>query len=350
MSKVDIVAAVLVIGVAAYTVLGGADFGAGFWDLTAGGAKRGARIRGLVKRSMSPVWEANHVWLIFVLVVFWTGFPNAFGPLMSTLYVPLFIAMVGIIFRGAAFALRGEAATMFEARGLGATFALSSVVVPFCFGATVGALASGAVQVPADASDPFGGWTEPLPLYVGVLAVGLGAYTSAVFLAADAVRAQLPDLVASFRRRALAAATVTGALAIGGIFVVNAEAPDLYDGLTSGAALAAVIGSALAGAVTVALVATSRFGPARLSSALAVGAVIVGLALAMSPDLLPGQMTLSQAAAPDAAMTALLIVFVVAVLVLGPALAALYRLTLSGTLDTEFHPIGAADPEPRRER
>ena len=154
MSKADIVAAVLVIGVAAYTVLGGADFGGGFWDLTAGGAERGARVRGLVKRSMSPVWEANHVWLIFVLVVFWTGFPNAFGPLMSTLYVPLFIAMVGIIFRGAAFALRGEAATMFEARGLGATFALSSVIVPFCFGATVGALASGAVAVPADAERP----------------------------------------------------------------------------------------------------------------------------------------------------------------------------------------------------
>ena len=112
----------------AYAVLGGADFGAGFWDLTAGGAQRGARVRGLVKRSMGPVWEANHVWLIFVLVIFWTGFPEAFGPVMSTLYVPLFLAAVGIIFRGAAFALRGEAATIGEARRARArTFALSSV-------------------------------------------------------------------------------------------------------------------------------------------------------------------------------------------------------------------------------
>ena len=137
---VDLVTAVLVIGVTAYAVLGGADFGAGFWDLTAGGAQRGARVRGLVKRSMGPVWEANHVWLIFVLVIFWTGFPEAFGAVMSTLYVPLFAAAVGIILRGVAFAVRGEAATIREARGFGATFALSSVLVPFFFGATIGAV------------------------------------------------------------------------------------------------------------------------------------------------------------------------------------------------------------------
>ena len=142
--------AVLVLGLVMYSVLGGADFGAGFWDLTAGGAERGARVRGMLKRSMSPVWEANHVWLIFVLVVFWTGFPKAFGPVMETLYVPLFLAALGIIFRGSAFALRGEAATISEARALGATFALSSVLVPFCLGATIGAIASGQVGVPAD--------------------------------------------------------------------------------------------------------------------------------------------------------------------------------------------------------
>src|SRR5215210_3359955 len=99
----DLALVVLIVSLSAYAVLGGADFGAGFWDLTAGGARRGARLRGMVKRSMGPVWEANHVWLIFVLVVFWTGFPDAFGPVMETLYVPIFLAGVGIIFRGAAF-------------------------------------------------------------------------------------------------------------------------------------------------------------------------------------------------------------------------------------------------------
>lgn len=145
-------AAVLVTGMTAYAVLGGADFGSGFWDLTAGGDQRGARVRGLVKRSMSPVWEANHVWLIFVLVIFWTAFPEAFGAVMSTLYVPLFIAVIGIVFRGAAFAVRGQAATIAEARFLGAIFAFSSVLVPFCFGATVGAIASGQVPAPPAAA------------------------------------------------------------------------------------------------------------------------------------------------------------------------------------------------------
>ena len=350
MSKVDLVAAVLVVGLSAYAVLGGADFGAGFWDLTAGGAKRGARVRGMVKRSMSPVWEANHVWLVFVLVVLWTGFPQAFGPIMSTLYVPLFIAMVGIIFRGAAFALRGEAATVGEARALGGTFALSSVIVPFCFGAVVGAIASGAVSVPADAGDPFSAWTDTTALYTGVLAVACGAYLSAVFLAADSVRAGLPDLVAAFRRRALGAAAVTGLLTAGGIFVLHENEPALYDGLTSGGGLLFLAGSVIAGAITLGLLWTSRFGPARLTSAIAVGSVIAGLAVAMRPDFLPGQLTLSEAAATDATLGALLIAFVVAALVLIPALSLLYRLTLKGTLDTEFHPIGAADPDPGEPR
>ncbi len=346
MSVVDAVAAVLVIGIAAYTVLGGADFGAGFWDLTAGGAERGARVRGLIKRSMGPVWEANHVWLIFVLVIFWTGFPEAFGAVMSTLYVPLFIAMVGVIFRGAAFALRGEAATIAEARALGGVFALSSVLVPFCFGATVGAIATGEVAVPADSGAPFEGWTALAPLYIGVLAVACGAYVSAVFLAADAVRGGLSDLVEAFRRRAIGAAAVTGALVIGGIFVLRGEAPALYDGLTSGAGLAVVIASVLAGIATLALVARSRFAPARLTSALAVGAVIAGLAVAQRPDFLPGELTLREAAAPDATMTALLVAFAIAAAILTPALSLLYRLTLRGTLDTEFHPIGAAERPP----
>ena len=149
----DLALATVILGLTAYAVLGGADFGAGFWDLTAGGAERGARLRGLVKRSMGPVWEANHVWLIFVLVILWTCFPLAFAAIMETLYVPLFLASLGIILRGAAFALRGEAATIGEARMLGATFALSSVLVPFFLGAAVGAVAAGDVPAgsPGDA-------------------------------------------------------------------------------------------------------------------------------------------------------------------------------------------------------
>src|SRR5215207_10690242 len=115
----EVCAGFIVLGMTAYAVLGSADFGAGFWDLTAGGAERGGRLRGMIQRSMSPVWEANHVWLIFVLVMVWTAFPVAFGSLMSTLSIPLFLAALGVIFRGMAFALRGQAATINEARVLG---------------------------------------------------------------------------------------------------------------------------------------------------------------------------------------------------------------------------------------
>jgi cytochrome bd ubiquinol oxidase subunit II len=344
----DIAAGVLVAGLCAYAVLGGADFGAGFWDLSAGGAQRGARVRGLVKRSMGPVWEANHVWPIFVLVIFWTAFPSGFGAVMTTLYVPLFGAAVGIIFRGAAFAVRGEAATIGEARVLGATFALSSVVVPFFFGAAVGAVATGQVPGPPGNGDPIDSWTNTASLYIGALAVATGAYLAAVFLAADAVRSDLPDLLRAFRIRALGAAAVTGAMAIGGIFVIRDDAPDLYDGLTSGVGLAVVIGSAITGLVTLALVWLSRFDLARFTSALAVGAIIVGLAVAQSPDLLPGVLSLQDAAASDATLVALMVMVGVAALVLVPALTWLYRLTLRGTLDTEFRPIVAADPPEER--
>ena len=345
MNAPDLVAGVLIVAVAAYAVLAGADLGGGFWDLTAGGARRGARVRGLIKRSMSPVWEANHVWLIFVLVIFWTGFPRAFGAVMSTLYVPLFLAAVGIILRGTAFAVRGEAATIGEARALGATFALSSVLVPFFFGATVGAIASGQVPAPPGGGDPIDSWTNLTSIYIGILAVATGAYLAAVYLAADAIRAELPDLVRAFRTRALGAGVVAGGLAIGGIFVVREDAPALYDGLTSGGGLAAVIVSVVAGLVTIGLLVRGSYSTARWSSAVAVGAVIGGMAVAQHPDFLPGVMTVDQAAASDATLVPLLGCVVIAAIVLVPALTLLYRLTLRGTLDTEFRPIVAADPK-----
>jgi cytochrome bd ubiquinol oxidase subunit II len=338
----DLAAAVLLVGLTAYAVLGGADFGAGFWDLTAGGAQRGARLRGMVKRSMGPVWEANHVWLIFVLVIMWTCFPHAFGPVMETLYVPLFLAAIGIILRGAAFALRGEAATISEARALGGTFALSSVLTPFFLGAAVGAVASG--QVPLDGSaGEISSWTNATSLLAGALAVLTGAYLAAVFLAADAMRSGFDDLAAAFRRRALGAGVVTGAIAIAGIAIVSSDASDLYDGLTSGVGIVFVLLSGVAGIATLALIWTSRFGPARLGSAVAVGSVIVAMALAVRPDFLPGQLSLQDAAAGDPTLIATLISVAVGLCLILPSLAYLFRLVLRGRLDEQLKPIGAED-------
>jgi cytochrome d ubiquinol oxidase subunit II len=329
----------VILGVTAYAVLGSADFGAGFWDLTAGGAERGGRIRGMVQRSMSPVWEANHVWLIFVLVIVWTAFPVAFGSIFSTLSIPLFVAALGIIFRGTAFVLRGQAATINEARGLGALFALSSVLIPFFLGAALGGIASGRVEVGNAAGEPFGSWTGPTSLLIGTIGVTSGAYLAAVFLAGDSRRAEQPDLVRAFRARALGMGMLTGAIALGGLLVVRSDARDLYDGLTSGDGLIMVIVSGLAGLLTLALVWVERYGAARLTSALAVAAIVVGWALAQDPYLLPGELTLEQAAADDAVLGAVLISMAVGSLILAPSLWFLYRLTLQGRLDQTYEPL-----------
>jgi cytochrome bd ubiquinol oxidase subunit II len=342
------------VGVTAYAVLGGADLGAGLWDLTAGGARRGGRVRGLVQRSMSPVWEANHVWMPFVLVILWTAFPDLFAAIMSTLYVPLFGVALGIILRGTAFAVRGQAATLAEARVLGALFASSSVLVPFCLGAAVGGIASGRVPVGNAEGHAFESWLNPTSLVVGGLAIVVGAYLAAVYLAADAVRADLPDLVEAFRWRALGAGFVAGAVAIGGLVVLRADARPLYDGLTSGGGLACVLASVVIGGGTLLLVWRRRFGLARWGSAATVGCLVAGWALAQRPDLLPGELTLDQAAAGDATLSALLISLAVGAVILVPSLTLLYRLMLRGDLDQSFEPLDQrfrpldADDHPRQ--
>jgi cytochrome d ubiquinol oxidase subunit II len=357
MTLAEVCVAVMIAGLTAYAVLGGADFGAGLWDLTAGGDRRGGRVRGMVQRSMSPVWEANHVWLIFVLAIFWTAFPVAFGSVFSTLYVPLALAAVGIIFRGAAFALRGQAATMNEARTLGALFALSSVLVPFCLGAAVGGVASGRVPVGNATGDELSSWLNWTSATIGVLAVLAGAYLAAVYMAADAVRAGIADLEEAFRARALLSGTIVGVVAIGGLLLVRHDAPDLYDGLTHGTGLALVLASAGFGGGTLALVWVRRFEWARVSAAAAVACITVGWPVAQHPDLLPGELTLERAAASDATLIALLVSVAAGLVVLAPSLWVLYRLVLAGRLDQEFEPLDqrfrpltAGDDEPRRQQ
>jgi cytochrome bd ubiquinol oxidase subunit II len=334
----DVCLGFVLLGITAYAVFGSADFGAGFWDLTAGGAERGAPVRAMVKRAMSPVWEANHVWLIFLLVVLWTGFPEAFGSITSTLAIPLFVAALGIVLRGGAFALKGEAATIAEARALGATFALASVIVPFFLGAAVGAIAAGEVPVGNARGDEWSSWTGATSILIGALAVVTGAHLAAVFLGADSNRAGRPDLVHAFRARALGSGVVAGALSLAGLLVVRSDVPDLYDGLTSGAGLACVLASAAAGVATLWLEWRERFEVARYTAAVAVAAIVAGWAVAQQPYLLPPDLTVQEAAASDATLAALLISTVIGMLVLVPALAWLFRLALSGRIAYEEEP------------
>jgi len=338
-SLADVCVGFIALGVTAYAVLGSADFGAGFWDLTAGGAQRGGRLRGMVQRSMSPVWEANHVWLIFVLVIIWTAFPVAFGSMFSTLSIPLFLAAIGIIFRGTAFALRGQAATIKEARVLGAMFALSSVLIPFFLGAAIGGVASGRVPVGNAEGDLVSSWLNPTSVLIGVVGVLTGAYLAAVYLAGDSRRAGQDDLVRAFRARALGTGALTGVVALAGLFVVRDDARDLYDGLTSGGGLALVVVSGLAGLATMALIWSERYGLARVTAAGAVAAIVVGWLLAQKPYILQPELTLDEAKASDATLAAVVIGVAAGMVILVPSLWYLYRLVLQGRLDQEYEPL-----------
>jgi len=282
--------------------------------------------------------------LIFVLVILWTGFPVAFGSIMSTLIVPLLLALIGIILRGGAYAFRPEADTLGERRALGATFAVSSVVTPFFLGAAIGAVASGRVPVGNAAGDVIGSWANPTGVLIGLMAIGTGAYLAAVYLAADAERSGLPDLVQRFRLRALGAGVSVGALAIVGIFVLRTDARELYDGLTS-TGLPLVIVSALAGIVTLALLWTRHVGLARWAAALAVAAIVWGWVIGQQPGFLPGELTVDQAAAPDVTLIAVIIATGIGLVILIPALAWLFRLFLTGRLEEDFVPIGDESAE-----
>jgi cytochrome d ubiquinol oxidase subunit II len=327
----EVVAAVLLTGGTLYAVFGGADFGVGFWDLVAGGAERGASPRALIDRAIGPVWEANHVWLIFCLVVLWTGFPDAFAAVMSTLYVPLLAAAFGIVLRGAGFAFRKVVVRLAGRRLFGALFAFSSVLTPFFMGAVIGAVASG--RVPADGGgDRWSSWTGLTSIVIGLLFVAACAYLAAVFLVADARRSGEQDLAGYFRLRALGAAVAAGALALAGVLALRHDARFVYDGLTQ-EGLPLVIVSALAGAGALVLLVRGARRGARPLAVLAVAAVVWGWGVAQYPYLLPTSLTVSKTAAPDDSLIALLVVFGAAALVVAPALALLYSLQQRSMLD-----------------
>jgi cytochrome d ubiquinol oxidase subunit II len=245
---------------------------------------------------------------------------------------------------------------MNEARGFGAVFASSSVLVPFCLGAALGAIASGRVPVGNALGAEWESWINATSVLVGALAVVSGAYLAAVFLAGDAVRVDASDLAEYFRRRALGTGVLAGAVAIGGLAVLRSDARPLYDGLTSGGGLVCVIASGVFGVATLALVWARRYELARAASAAAVGCVTVGWAVAQSPYLLPGELTLDDAAAGDATLAAVLISVAVGLLVLVPSLFLLYRLTLRGVLYQGFEPLDqrfrplTADDHPEDDR
>ena len=333
-------------GLTAYAVLGGADFGAGMWALAAGRGPRGAAIRDHAAHATAVVWEANHVWLVYILVVCWTAYPVAFGSITSTLAVPLFIAAVGIIFRGTAYALRSPLAGRREEDVVGAVFGLACVLTPFALGAVAGGIAAGKVPVGNARGDLWSSWLNATSVAVGVIAVVTAAFLAAVFLAADAARLGDEQLTRSFRVRALVTGVVAGAAAFAGLLVVRSDDASLWHGLSHGAGLGAVVVSAVAGLATFAFVWVDRFEPARATSALAVAAVVAGWAFAQRPNLLPG-LTVQEAAAGHSTLVALVVAVAIGAVVLVPSLALLFGLVLRGRFDPQARPTAEAIPELR---
>ena len=319
------VAAALFVGVIAYAVLGGADFGSGFFDLTAGSARQGAELRTLVDHSIGPVWEANHVWLIYVLVIWWTGFPESFAAAMSTLVLPLLLALLGIVLRGASFAFRKYAETLRQARLFGVVFAASSIITPFFLGTVAGAIASG--RVPLDGTgDRWSSWLNPTSIFGGLIAVGTCAFLAGTFLAADAARSGQDRLAGEIRVRVLGVGLVTGGLVFAALVPIDRDAPTLAAGL-EGRAAPLVMLAAIAGVATLHLLWTRRFAVARLTAVLAVAAVVSGWGVGQYPWLLVDEVTIGDAAGARATLWGLLVAVGLAVVVVVPPLVYLFRLT-----------------------
>jgi cytochrome bd ubiquinol oxidase subunit II len=325
MSAAEVVLAILFASLTAYALLGGADFGGGFWDLFAGSGQRAMARRGLIEHTLGPVWEANHVWLIFVLVLLWSGFPPVFAAVASTAYIPLSLAALGVIGRGAGFAFRKVSVEYGHQRLYGAGFAFSSVATPFFLGTVAGGIASGRIPPGIAAGNVLTSWVNPTSIVTGALAVGAGAYLAAVFLTHDAQR-HAPDLLPDFRRYATRAGIVVGLLAAAGLIVVRLDAPTLSAALWRGPALALVLVSIVSGLASLALIYARQYVAVRVTAGLAAAAVLWAWGAAQYPVLLLPDATVESTAAHPAVLYALLGSTVVGAAILLPSLWWLFTL------------------------
>ncbi|MFE7780247.1 cytochrome d ubiquinol oxidase subunit II [Streptomyces nigrescens] len=325
------IAWVLVLAIAAYACAGGTDYGAGFWDLLAGGAERGKRPRWLIDHAMAPVWEANNVWLIFVLVIMWTGFPTMFQAVFSAMWLPLALAAVGLVLRGAGFALRKPTRRLAQRRIYGAVFAISSLLTPFFLGTVLGGIAAGRVKVGTTASAD--AWANGTSVLVGLLAVAATAFLGAVFLCSDALRYGADDLVDYFRLRALIAFAAVVVLALIGLLVTRNDAGYVRDGLTGGPGLLLIALAAVCGLATVLLLWRRSYGGSRYTSVASVALTVGAWGFAQRPYVLPTSLTVAEAAGAAHTLRWLVIVTAIAIVLVGPALVLLYRLATMGELE-----------------
>jgi cytochrome d ubiquinol oxidase subunit II len=313
-------------GLALYVLLGGADFGGGVWDLSASGPRR-EKERALISAAIGPVWEANHVWLIFVVTALFAAFPTAFAALGVALYVPFGIAVAGIVLRGAAFAFRahGDPGTTWQ-RNWTRVFGIASIVTPFVFGMCAAAIASGRIRITEGVvqSGLVGVFTGPLSWVAGALLLTMCAYLAATYLTVEAVQRGEPELEETFRRRAIGSGAAAGLLAGLGLIAIRADAPVLWQGMGH-RGWPLVVLSAAAGGGSLWLMTRRRYRAARVAAAMAVASVAAGWGLAQWPYLIVPDLTISDAAAPLGSLRSIAIGYVVGVALLIPSLLLLFR-------------------------
>ena len=332
----ELVAGVMMIVLTAYALTGGADFGGGVWDLLAHGPRRDDQ-RALVSSAIAPIWEANHVWLIIVIVVLFTGFPAAFATLGIVLHMPLTLMLVGIVLRGSAFMFRSYGAGERRAqRRWGRVFAIASIITPLVLGIIVGAIASGAVgaaaaRIPEHARTPLPSFTElyvapwlaPFPIAVGAMALALFAYLAAAYLILATEDVLLRE---DFRRRALASAGAVFTAALVALVVAQFDAPAMSRGLTESTAALLFQGITGVSAVSAIWALWSRhYQIARMAVGAQVSLVLWGWALVQYPMLIPPTGTIGGLAAPEITLRLLLTALACGGVLLIPSLIYLFR-------------------------
>jgi cytochrome d ubiquinol oxidase subunit II len=330
----SVTAFVLLLTITAYSVAGGVDYGAGIWDLLAGRGARADRARQVIEHAMAPVWEANNVWLVLAIVVCWTGFPLLFQSVFASLY-PLFaIALLALILRGAFFAFRHAWVGPSGYRRTGIVFGISSVLAPFFFAAALGAIASGRVAVGAPNVPVWQACVNPTSISFGLVSLAATAFIGASFLVGDARRFGMPDMVDYFRRRAVIATgvlMVTGTVALAVIGLENSHLLGaMLIGLGTPFALAAVIFTPVVGFQLW----RGIFRWYRVFSVVVVGSLVFAWGFGQSPYLLPGQLTIADAAAPLGSEVLLSIVTLLVVVLVLPSLGLLVYLDQRGALES----------------
>ncbi len=291
-----LIAAVMFVAMTAYALLAGADFGAGLWDLFSTGPRRHEQ-RERIAEAIGPVWEANHVWLIFVIVLLFTCFPRAYAAASIALFWPLHLVLGGIVLRGAAFVFRayGVTGASYQATW-GHVFGSASIATPVLLGMCLGAVSTGRIRIAGETVHaPVAVWVSAFPLAVGLLTLLLFAYLAAIFLAWESAGAVRDD----FRRRAVVAWVAAGVLSLGTLWLARAEAPRLWDGLNSmPAVLLVALGIVLAPISLLALW-RAHFPAARILAGMQVTALLGGWAAAQWPYLIYPDLTITAAAAPE---------------------------------------------------